>query len=411
MDKLESISQPDKPKLTDKKPAPKDLLRVVKDLKRVDSKFWDNTHFLRQHSETVIIKGLRSKNIFEKISTVGYLNRIMQIIHKNEANLSDHTRGIGYALAKNPELLSELASDNSPKMIRNQVRKIIAYTLEAWGEVEIYDENDQLYPLANKLIGYAEKDLESNLKYFDKQMNSDGLFLIPLLKFGSEITKTRILNRMTQYANSHPDKGNDKLTSLLKQINIHHYQVEAQKIVELELMNYTSEWKSIMKNWPTQIIPENGFRGEISLNKRYVDNIKFIQSLEKKRKGIVSYLHEHNGISNFSNFPEDVLIDFYDNRENLRDNYVLSIQSKTDNNGALHKGRVTKSVFSKLKRYNQHIDPVETSNIIDLIEKMTKFSEKYGKISNIFISAHGETDKIILGEDDKEAINSINKNI
>lgn len=150
----------------------------------------------------------------------------------------------------------------------------------------------------------------------------------------------------------------------------------------------------IIENWQQAWLIKSRGHGE-ALGR----NLSSLYDLEYKRPGIGQALFEQFGISDFSRYPQELLIAQYDER-NKKDDvpYGIIINPVNDFNGAFYDNVET---FQKLYRQikdKYRIKVWEVKNLAELVHSINDSRHRYGPISFAIIGGHGTEESINFGE-------------
>ncbi len=133
------------------------------------------------------------------------------------------------------------------------------------------------------------------------------------------------------------------------------------------------------------------------------NNLESVIRLEAARPGIVRVLHDRFGISDFARYPDNILIQQYEERDDLNRPYGVVLYPRADNSGAFYQD---KEVFDKLAeqlngRYSLRI--YEAGSRLEVAKRFALANRTYGgnhKISFAVLGGHGTADSIQFGATD-----------
>lgn len=130
------------------------------------------------------------------------------------------------------------------------------------------------------------------------------------------------------------------------------------------------------------------------------DAIKQLCSLEDRIPGCTSVLYKDFGILDFHRYPLELLLDQYENRDNLNIPYGVILYPRADGNGAFARGeKVFSSMYAQLKHiYTIRVSECDTKK--DVARMLLALDQKYGsehKIEFMVIGGHGTKDAISFG--------------
>ena len=126
-----------------------------------------------------------------------------------------------------------------------------------------------------------------------------------------------------------------------------------------------------------------------------------MHSVEEKKPGAVKLLHEKFGITNFQRYPVEILLQQAEELDNNKENALLAF-SASDHNGAFDaQYEIWKKIYDHQQgKFNFRI--VECSDKESLATQMIDLQQESEKqISLMFLSAHGESQGVLLGSDDE----------
>ena len=208
------------------------------------------------------------------------------------------------------------------------------------------------------------------------------------------------------------DLSIDKENIVTKKVNL----------ISREIFNhYGMNPERTMSAWREAIFPIKNKTAEENLSEEgqqacVFQNFRYLKNLEDKRPHSASFLADEFGIMNFGRYPLEMLIDQYDNAEDMEHPYGIVITAARDYNGAFYNGReeeVLNSLSNQLNKENYKVRMVESGGKFTFARFLVRFNEKYGarqKISFAIIRTHGNKDCLSLGDwsedEEKKAITS-----
>ncbi len=126
-------------------------------------------------------------------------------------------------------------------------------------------------------------------------------------------------------------------------------------------------------------------------------NIRGIEKLEEKFPGASKELYERFGIVNFGRWPEKMLEDQYEKRDDNKSPHGVIIFPRADWNGAFHD-----KIFPLMDlreqiegKYNLRV--YECGSKLELGQALHKAYQEYGEISFVLLGGHGSESSIQLG--------------
>lgn len=132
-------------------------------------------------------------------------------------------------------------------------------------------------------------------------------------------------------------------------------------------------------------------------------NRESLVHLEEQRPGIAKTLYQEFGILNYSRYPEELLIDQYDQRTNTDKPYGVIIYPSVDDNGAYLQFANNHGILRDLR------DDLQGKYLLRIIEADSKYglaraliglNNRYGetqKISFALLRGHGTRESVQLG--------------
>lgn len=153
---------------------------------------------------------------------------------------------------------------------------------------------------------------------------------------------------------------------------------------------------------------ENGFSADLvsswiraDLDPRQIEeNLLSVETLEKERPGIVNALNSEFGITLFGFYSKDVLVDQFDNRDNLETPYGIYLSARADGSGVF---QTTREPIEKLAgeiKGKSHLRIVEAGSRLEVAKSLVRLDRKYGssnKIQFAVITGHGQKEDIQFG--------------
>lgn len=134
-------------------------------------------------------------------------------------------------------------------------------------------------------------------------------------------------------------------------------------------------------------------------NIRLVENVWQMISLERQRQGICKYLFSQYGITNFTRYPEDILINQFDDRENNEKPYGLLLYPKADYGGAFSQDKkVLQELFQQAAGFGYSLRIAECGTKKNVIRILNFVRHHYGSIHFAVVSGHGTVESIRLGK-------------
>lgn len=179
---------------------------------------------------------------------------------------------------------------------------------------------------------------------------------------------------------------------------------------DLEMNVYFTGRKSLWEKISTRALERK--KQEFRWNhKRYVaTNIERIVSFGETASGddieygrkALQYLVVECGISNIGRYPEELLWEQYENRENIETPYGVMIVAKADHNGSSFNREELFSGFSESSlQLGVLTRIIECGSGRDCLKKLLKFRNAYeetaGKIAFLVLRAHGNETGVLLG--------------
>ncbi|MDD3487332.1 MAG: hypothetical protein PHF35_03075 [Candidatus Moranbacteria bacterium] len=194
------------------------------------------------------------------------------------------------------------------------------------------------------------------------------------------LNDTFFRNDLLGYLCSSRNKNSEKLGRLF-----------VKEIVEVYGLNFDN----IYKSWKSDF-------GNVESNVPY--NIQAIAKLEKIKPGITKVLNEEFGIKFFDRYPVEMLIEQYENRDNLEIPYGIIILPEADHNYSFARNEYLINNIRKQLGDEYTIRATECRSVHDVVRSLIKFNKRYNpndeeerKISFAIIGGHGETDSISFG--------------
>lgn len=194
----------------------------------------------------------------------------------------------------------------------------------------------------------------------------------------------------------------DDILNMIKSIPYEQkngFQLVVSDIFDSELTRLELDSTSIKNDWENST-PD--------IENRTVLNMASIERLELERPGLVKVLHDEFGISDFSRYPDSVLIRQYDERNNTNLPYGVVIYPKGDHNGAFYQdSQVFTGLVDALSgRYALRI--YEAGSRLQVAKCLARANARYNKggeghkISFGILGGHGTVDSIWFGSDTRE---------
>lgn len=127
-------------------------------------------------------------------------------------------------------------------------------------------------------------------------------------------------------------------------------------------------------------------------------NLNAINSLEAKHPGACALLQKQFGIADFRRYPEEMLLDQIEDRENRQIPHGLMAMPVADHNGAFSQDKEQFSKFYEQIKGNYLVDIFECQNMRDLAKALLKTKKgQSSKIPFAILGGHGQKDSIQLG--------------
>lgn len=127
-------------------------------------------------------------------------------------------------------------------------------------------------------------------------------------------------------------------------------------------------------------------------------NIEETAALESVRPGIVSTLYRENHLSNIGRYPQEVLLDMYDNRA-IKRPYVLMVLTKYDHNGAFYRDTESSAELYKKLAGRYALVIMEAGSRLGVTRRIVEAYRRYGKSSGRIWGAHGRKEGMFFGPD------------
>lgn len=229
---------------------------------------------------------------------------------------------------------------------------------------------DYVYPLG-QLIVYGHPKTQAHIDQF----------ILDLLS--KKETETRGLEILSELCTSESGDAKQKGQDVLGKV-FEGYGLDAKDL--FEWWEETQQEGKILGRSQQEIIETN---------------FQAIHELEVQRPGITRVLNREFGIRNFARYPIDLLINQYDQIDNVDLPYGIVIFPKGDHNGAFYEFE------DKLKQISEQLDGKYTIRVSEAASKfeiakaLIRFNRRYGqhhKISFAIIGGHGSKDSIKFGE-------------
>jgi hypothetical protein len=170
---------------------------------------------------------------------------------------------------------------------------------------------------------------------------------------------------------------------------------ESKTVREMLLQDIGAGKNNILFDYGANLFQDLGLGIETEFRLR---NIRSIYQLENKRPGIAKVLFEKFGIIHFLRYPEEILVDQYDElikenggRKNRQESqYGLIINPQEDYRGAFaDEKEMYKNFYSQLKKNKYRLRIFEVSSTRGLIRAFSKSHRNWGKISFAILGGHG----------------------
>lgn len=130
----------------------------------------------------------------------------------------------------------------------------------------------------------------------------------------------------------------------------------------------------------------------------YFENFAAIFKLEKHYFGITQFLIEQYGILNFARYPLEILIEQFEQHNQKDKPYGVFVTARYDHNKATFSIKdETKYAYEQAKKHGYGFKIFEAENVDDILGAINSAHQNNGKLSYLFIVAHGHTDTINLG--------------
>lgn len=170
-------------------------------------------------------------------------------------------------------------------------------------------------------------------------------------------------------------------------------------LLEEVISRYGLDASTTLRSWLSRKkTPETGYSApNISLN------IYTMQQLEAHQSGLTRFLEKEFGIRNFDRYPEEMLIDQYENRENKEVSYGIILNPADDYSGAFSED------YTHWQKLREQLDGKYSIRIIeceskwDIARALINLDRTYGdkqKVSFALIGGHGTEKMIKFGGDD-----------
>lgn len=189
---------------------------------------------------------------------------------------------------------------------------------------------------------------------------------------------------------SQPTEFASVLSTFLLLSTDQYLHTHAKSILSQKISSFGLDPVVVMDAWD---------KAEGFLSYRY-DAIKQMCLLESRAPGSTSVLYKEFGILDFHRYPFELLLDQYENRDNLNIPYGVILYPRADGNGAFaHGQKVFGSMYAQLKHiYTIRVSECDTKK--DVVRMLISLDQKYGsehKIEFMVIGGHGTKDAISFG--------------
>lgn len=136
-------------------------------------------------------------------------------------------------------------------------------------------------------------------------------------------------------------------------------------------------------------------------------NITTMLAVENERRGAVRTLRSEFGIENFSRYTKEMLVDQYDNRDDVRKPYGIVISPKSDYNGAFARYSFSEDAYDALYKQvcdKYHMRIFEAGSRFGVARALVAAQKRYtdhgvGKIAFGVVGGHGTRETIQFGDD------------
>lgn len=169
--------------------------------------------------------------------------------------------------------------------------------------------------------------------------------------------------------------------------------------------DYNLDSDELSNMWHKNANPDNSD----SYNKSNVmkKNLITMSYLEFREPGICKTLHDEFGIANFGRYPSELLLEQYRTRNKPKEEqrpYIAIATAQTDHNGALYNQFNFYDDFqADTDKEGYDLRIIEVNSKESLNHRLFSLYRKYGKISDLFINAHGDPSGMDLGQNDEMA--------
>ncbi|MFZ2882186.1 MAG: hypothetical protein WA019_03870 [Candidatus Moraniibacteriota bacterium] len=189
------------------------------------------------------------------------------------------------------------------------------------------------------------------------------------------------------------------------------YQIQASNKLLIKILEeYSLPPEDTISAWKSSGYTNSG--DEIALGA--MQNVEAMRYLESVYPGSAGVLSKQFGIRHFGRYPEKLLAEQYQERDNCDKPYGVMFSAISDHNGVFRTAwGDTKFLWENLKgKYSFRIFEVGRKFGIGrrLVECNVKYGERH-KISFAKFNGHGEKNKIIFGRNDENVFNVLTRTL
>ncbi|OGC49679.1 hypothetical protein A2867_05140 [Candidatus Daviesbacteria bacterium RIFCSPHIGHO2_01_FULL_40_11] len=172
---------------------------------------------------------------------------------------------------------------------------------------------------------------------------------------------------------------------------------EIRSVLTKQIINqYGLDYDELLRAW---VSGSGEILGNFFYNER---NLNQIFTLESTNPGICKTLKREFRITNFSRYPEELLIDLFQQRNNMVIPYGLMLYPKRDHDGTAYLSRdVVKKFYEQLKSFGYSLRLYEVGSKMDIGRVLIASKKKFGiknKIEFMILVGHGNPQSITFGE-------------
>ncbi len=144
----------------------------------------------------------------------------------------------------------------------------------------------------------------------------------------------------------------------------------------------------------------------------FAEHIAAMRSLESKQPGIIKTLNEKFGIVSFGFYPEELLIEQYQNIENAEFPYGIGMESIDDWCGLRiwerdQTRKVITALWQSARERGHSLRMCEVGSVFQAAKLLTSLDRRYGgrhKIDYAFVHAHGGSGDVMLGSEKQQML-------